>query len=147
MKLRDLLNKKVELNSFLDSSPFGWMGSLYDRIFGKKMTAAETREWWDQNKPKSYRTGPTPPPPVAKLGSSIKTFRIDKDISSFTKIYGQSADVGISVQLIKKAMINDLIEKVAESGEIEFKQWNQVNQFGADEQFISAEIKLVCKNN
>lgn len=147
MKLRDLLNKKVELNSFLDSSPFGWMGTLYDRWFGKKMTAAEAREWWDQNKPKSYRTGPTPPPPAVKSGSSIKTFRIDKDISSFTKIYGQSADMGISVQLIKKAMINDLIEKVAESGEIEFKQWNQVNQFGADEQFISAEIKLVCKNN
>ena len=147
MKLRDLLNKKVELNSFLDSSPFSWMGSLYDRIFGKKMSAEEAREWWNQNKPKSYREASSPPPPAAKLGSSIKTFRIDKDITSFTKIYGQSADVGISVQLIKKAMINDLIEKIAESGEIEFKQWNQVNQSGTNEQFISAEIKLVCKNN
>lgn len=144
MKIKELLNKKLEMNSLLDSSPFGWMSSVYDRIFGKKMTAKESRDWWNQNLP-GHRNAP--PPPARRSNQNIKTLKVEKEITGFTKIYGQSTNTGISMQLIKKAMINDLIEKASESDQIEFNHHKRVNTFGVEEEFISAEIHIVCKNN
>lgn len=160
MKLRDLLNKKVELNSLLDSSPFGWMSTLYDRWFGKKMSAEEAREWWDRNKPilnpdnpiqyagtSSWRTAPPPPHPGRKLNKteSVKKLKVQKDITSMVGMYGTSAGSGLSMEMVKKALINKLIEHVATSDAVEFTTWTQTNTLGIQETFISAEINVVQK--
>ena len=159
MKLKDLLNKKVELNTILDASPFSWMSTLYDRWFGKKMTAEEAREWWDRNKPiinpdgpiqyagtSSWRTAP-PPPAVRKLQKteSVKKLKVQKDITSMINMYGTSAGNGLSIEIVKKALVNSLIEHVVTSDAVEFKTWTQPNQQGIQETFISAEINVVQK--
>lgn len=162
MKLRDLLNKKVELNSLLDSSPFGWMSTLYDRWFGKKMSSEEAREWWDRNKPilnpdnpiqyagtSSWNTVATEAAAraVRKLHKteSVKKLKVQKDITSMVGMYGTSAGSGLSMEMVKKALINKLIEHVATSDAVEFTTWTQTNTLGIQETFISAEINVVQK--
>lgn len=72
-------------------------------------------------------------------------FKVQKDISQFRKIYGESADIGMSMDMIKKAMVNELTEKIAESGAIEFKSYKRVGDDYFDTQILEAEILIVTK--
>lgn len=73
-------------------------------------------------------------------------FKVQKDISQFQKIYGSSADAGMSMKMIKKAMVNELVDHIAKSGAIEFKSYKRVGSDYFDTQILEAEILIVKKN-
>lgn len=70
-------------------------------------------------------------------------FKVQKDISQFQKLYGESADIGMSMEMIKKAMVNELMEQIAQSGAVEFKSYKQVGGNYFDKQILEAEIRVV----
>ena len=73
-------------------------------------------------------------------------FKVQKDVSQFQKIYGASADAGMSMEMIKKAMVNELVDHIAKSGAIEFKSYKRVGSDYFDSQILEAEILIVKKN-
>ncbi len=80
---------------------------------------------------------------VIHVPTETLRFRVQKDISPFDQLYKNQADSGISGEMIKKAMINELLDEIVKSGAIEFKTYKRVGTDYMDRQMIEAEILVV----
>jgi hypothetical protein len=67
---------------------------------------------------------------IIQVPTQTLRFRVKKDISAFNRLYADKVDSGISGEMIKRTMINELVEELIRANVIEFKKTNQFGSFG-----------------
>lgn len=88
---------------------------------------------------------------IIQIPTQTLRFRVQRDISQFQNIYGNSTDIGMSMEMIKAAMAKELMDQIIKSNAIEFKSYKQMyNGTGGmagiqDPSVIEAEILVIKK--
>lgn len=137
MKLKEILDKKIDLTGIMNASPFEF---IYN-IFRKKEKI-------------DHRQGPNPT--IIHSTRDLVAVRVRKDITPFKKIYGDRVNEGITIEMLKKAMLNELVEEIAKSNAIEFTTYDRPNlgtsggyhpDFGTSggQAFMEAKLMIAVK--
>lgn len=88
---------------------------------------------------------------IIQVPTQTLRFRVQRDISQFQNIYGNSADIGMSMEMIKAAMAKELMDQIIKSNAIEFKSYKQMYSGTGgmagiqDPSVIEAEILVIKK--
>jgi hypothetical protein len=126
MKLKEILDKKIDLKNVMAASPFEFIFN----IFRKKEKI-------------NHRQGPNPT--IIHSTQNLVMVRVKKDITSFKKIYGDRVDEGITIEMLKKAMLNELIEEITKANIVEFTTYDSFDFNTGGQAFMEAKLMVAVK--
>lgn len=126
MKLKEILDKKINLTGLMNASPFEFIFNL----FKKKEKI-------------NHRQGPNPT--IIHSTQNLVAVRVKKDITSFKKLYGDRVNDGITIEMLKKAMLNELIEEIAKANIIEFTTYDSFDFNTGEQAFMEAKLMVAVK--
>ena len=127
-KTKDILNTKVSLSSIWQSIILMLSGSLPWRWFFKK------------KKETTKDLGPL----IAYRNADVVKLCVSKDITNFTKMYPNNTTNGFEYEMIRKAMVNELVEHLLKSDLIDWYKSNG-EDFGFSNTQLKAEIWVAKK--
>ena len=77
------------------------------------------------------------------ISSGSKILKVQRNLTGFKRAYG-STD-GFALDLVKRTLVADLIEEAVKRKAVTFRPYTKINEFGVEEHFMEANVKIFEK--
>lgn len=77
------------------------------------------------------------------ISSGSKILKVQRNLKGFKRAYGDTG--GFALDMIKRALVADLIEEAVKRKAVTFRPYTKMNEFGVEEHFMEANVKIFEK--
>jgi hypothetical protein len=77
------------------------------------------------------------------VSSDSKILKVQRNLTGFKRAYGGTT--GVALDMVKRALVADLIEEAVKRKAVTFRPYTKINEFGVEEHFMEANVKIFEK--